>query len=205
MAGAVAVSAAGYRLALRRGRPVLAPRLDVPARRDLDGRLIAGAAIFGLGWGLAASAPARPHHPDGGPTEAVTFVAAMVAGMLLFPPDAAGAIEADGRAGSRGMMPGPLTSGLAAGSGGVVGVILGLAAGRLDPRGPAPDLRGRRVLASRRHRDERPGGLGQRGGQPRPAMAGRDVKWRCAAVFSLAGVLGALVGSAAAKAVDGGA
>lgn len=85
MAGAVAVSAAGYRLARRRGRPLLAPRLDVPTRRDLDARLIAGAAVFGLGWGLAGLCP--------GPaltlltvasTEAATFVAAMVLGMLLF-------------------------------------------------------------------------------------------------------------------------
>lgn len=36
-----------------------------------------------------------------------------------------------------------------------------------------------------------------------PQWRAGNVKWRCAAVFSLAGVLGALVGSAAAKAVDG--
>jgi uncharacterized membrane protein YedE/YeeE len=85
MAGAVAVSAAGYRLARRRGRPVLAPRLDVPARRDLDGRLIAGAAIFGLGWGLAGLCPGPALTLlTVAPAEAVTFVAAMVAGMALF-------------------------------------------------------------------------------------------------------------------------
>lgn len=85
MAGAVAVSAAGYHLTRRRGRPVLAPRLDVPARRDLDARLIAGAAIFGLGWGLAGLCPGPALTiltiP---PAEAVTFVMAIIAGMLLF-------------------------------------------------------------------------------------------------------------------------
>lgn len=85
MAGAVAVSAAGYRVARWRGRPVLAPRLEIPTRRDLDPRLLAGAALFGVGWGLAGLCP--------GPAltlltivpgEALTFVAAMVVGMLLF-------------------------------------------------------------------------------------------------------------------------
>lgn len=85
MAGAVAVSAAGYRLALRRGRPVLAPRFDVPTRRDLDLRLIAGAAIFGLGWGLVGLCPGPALTIlTVAPAEALTFVAAMVAGMLLF-------------------------------------------------------------------------------------------------------------------------
>lgn len=85
MAGAVAVSAAGYRLARRRGRPVLAPKLDIPARRDLDPRLIAGAAIFGLGWGLAGLCPGPALTIlTVAPAEAVTFVTAMVAGMLLF-------------------------------------------------------------------------------------------------------------------------
>ncbi len=85
MAGAVAVSAAGYQLARRRGRPILAPRLDVPARRELDARLIAGAAIFGLGWGLAGLCPGPALTIlTVAPAEAATFVAAMVAGMLLF-------------------------------------------------------------------------------------------------------------------------
>ena len=85
MAGAVAVSAAGYHLTRRRGRPVLAPRLDVPARRDLDARLIAGAAIFGLGWGLVGLCPGPALTIlTIAPTEAVSFVMAMVAGMLLF-------------------------------------------------------------------------------------------------------------------------
>ncbi|MEE7449749.1 hypothetical protein MRF4_19095 [Methylobacterium radiotolerans] len=84
MAGAVTVSAAGYRLARRRGRPILAPRLDVPVRRDLDARLIAGAAIFGLGWGLAGLCPGPALTLlTVAPAEAVTFVTAMVLGMLL--------------------------------------------------------------------------------------------------------------------------
>ncbi|WP_438345766.1 DUF6691 family protein [Methylorubrum populi] len=85
MAGAVAVSATGYFVARRRGRPLLASRLEIPTRRDLDPRLIAGAAVFGLGWGLAGLCPGPALTLlTVAPAQAVTFVAAMVAGMLAF-------------------------------------------------------------------------------------------------------------------------
>src|SRR4051812_15274264 len=57
MGGAVAVSALGTLIAKRRGVPVLAPRLEIPTRRDLDLRLIGGAALFGSGWGLVGLCP----------------------------------------------------------------------------------------------------------------------------------------------------
>ena len=85
MAGAVAVSAAGYLVARRGRRPLLSPRLEIPTRRDLDLRLIAGAAIFGVGWGLAGLCPGPALTIlTVVPAQAATFVAAMVLGMLLF-------------------------------------------------------------------------------------------------------------------------
>ena len=83
MIGALAVTAVGYRFAQARSAPLYAKTFDAPATRNVDARLIAGAIIFGIGWGLAGVCP--------GP--AVTalvslepkmflFVAAMLAGML---------------------------------------------------------------------------------------------------------------------------
>jgi hypothetical protein len=85
MAGAVAVSALGYVVTRRRGRPILAPRLEVPTRRDLDPRLISGAALFGIGWGLVGLCPGPALTAlTFGPWQVVVFVAAMLAGMALF-------------------------------------------------------------------------------------------------------------------------
>ena len=72
-------------MARRRGRPLLASRLEIPTRRDLDPRLIAGAAVFGLGWGLAGLCPGPALTLlTVAPAQAVTFVVAMVVGMLAF-------------------------------------------------------------------------------------------------------------------------
>ena len=85
MAGAVAVSAFGSHVARRRGVPVLAPRLEIPARRDLDPRLIGGAALFGIGWGLVGLCPGPALTAlTFGPWQVFAFAAAMIAGMALF-------------------------------------------------------------------------------------------------------------------------
>ena len=57
MAGAVAVTFAGYRLVWRRPRPVLMRDFDVPAATAIDARLLAGAALFGVGWGIGGFCP----------------------------------------------------------------------------------------------------------------------------------------------------
>jgi len=82
MLGAIAVYAPVYRAAIRRGRPLLAERFDLPTRRDLDARLVAGAALFGVGWGLAGlcPGPALTSLASGEPG-AVVFVGAMLAGL----------------------------------------------------------------------------------------------------------------------------
>lgn len=85
MGGAVVVSALGYLVAKRRGMPVLASRLEIPNRRDLDPRLIGGAALFGIGWGLVGLCPGPALVGlTFGPTEIFVFVAAMIVGMAIF-------------------------------------------------------------------------------------------------------------------------
>src|SRR5215813_9893130 len=57
MAGAVAVTFAGYRIVLRRGPPLFGESFHLPTKRELDFRILAGPAIFGVGWGLAGFCP----------------------------------------------------------------------------------------------------------------------------------------------------
>jgi uncharacterized membrane protein YedE/YeeE len=97
MAGAVAVYGLAFRLIQRRRRPVLEPAFSVPPRRPVDGRLLAGAALFGLGWGAAGycPGPALVSLATGAPPVAV-FVVAMLAGIKLA--DAAPAPTTAGRA-----------------------------------------------------------------------------------------------------------
>jgi len=85
MAGAIAASAAGYAFVKRRGAPILAPKLEVPNRRDLEPRLVTGAALFGIGWGLVGlcPGPALTILPLG-LWQAFVFVAALLTGMVIF-------------------------------------------------------------------------------------------------------------------------
>ena len=84
MVGALAVSVPLFPLVLRQPRPLLAALFSLPSRQDLDGRLMGGAALFGVGWGLAGlcPGPAIAGLITGAPG-ILLFVAAMLAGMGL--------------------------------------------------------------------------------------------------------------------------
>ena len=84
MLGAIAVYAPAYRLALRRGRPMLAPAFDLPTRRNIDGSLLVGALLFGIGWGLAGLCPGPALTSlASGQRAAFLFVAAMLVGIAV--------------------------------------------------------------------------------------------------------------------------
>ena len=57
MVAAVVTTWIGYRVVLRRGRPLLDAHFQLPTARRIDKRLVVGAAIFGAGWGLAGYCP----------------------------------------------------------------------------------------------------------------------------------------------------
>jgi uncharacterized membrane protein YedE/YeeE len=85
MAGAVAVYALAYAVIRRRARPWFEARFHVPVRADIDAPLLAGAAVFGIGWGLGGLCPGPGIvAAAGGSTSALAFVLAMVAGMHLW-------------------------------------------------------------------------------------------------------------------------
>lgn len=83
MAGAVAVSSIGFALAKRRGAPVFAAQSLWPTRKDIDAPLVAGAVLFGIGWGLVGLCPGPALvNLAGLSLPVIAFVAAMAVGML---------------------------------------------------------------------------------------------------------------------------
>ena len=82
MGGAIAVTMPGFWLVIRRNKPFFNDVFHLPSRTDLDTRLITGAAIFGVGWGLGGFCPgpaitALPLAAEG----TLIFVATMLTGM----------------------------------------------------------------------------------------------------------------------------
>lgn len=85
MAGAVLVYMALFRVILRRRRaPLFGVEFHLPTRKDIDLRLVAGSALFGVGWGLGGYCPGPALVSLGaGLLPALVFAAAMAAGMWL--------------------------------------------------------------------------------------------------------------------------
>lgn len=84
MGGALLVTFIGYRFVLQRQAPLLATRFQLPTRTALDAPLLGGAALFGVGWGIAGFCPGGALPALGtGRGDVFLFVAAVIAGMLL--------------------------------------------------------------------------------------------------------------------------
>ncbi|WP_426783656.1 DUF6691 family protein [Pseudomonas atacamensis] len=85
MVGAIATAIGPLTWARRQRKSVLGNPMQLPARKELDRRLVGGSLLFGVGWGIAGICP--------GPAvtilltghwQAMVFVLAMLAGMGLF-------------------------------------------------------------------------------------------------------------------------
>jgi hypothetical protein len=84
MGGAVCVTLVAFQFVLKRERPLLSPSFSLSTSKVIDGRLLIGAAIFGIGWGIYGYCP--------GPAisalvyldvKTLIFVVAMLVGMAL--------------------------------------------------------------------------------------------------------------------------
>jgi len=84
MLGAVGTHAVAYRLIRGRPTPLFADAFQLPARRDIDWRLIGGTALFGVGWGLGGYCPGPAVVSlAAGSLQPLVFVLMMAVGMLL--------------------------------------------------------------------------------------------------------------------------
>ena len=84
MAGAVPITALGYRVLRRRPRTLLEDRFRWPTSRRLDVRLVGGAALIGIGWGMAGYCPGPALAAlSGGAPALLVLVASMFAGWWL--------------------------------------------------------------------------------------------------------------------------
>jgi uncharacterized membrane protein YedE/YeeE len=85
MVGAILVAAIAFRVGGARARTVFGGAIHLPGAKHVDARLVAGSVTFGVGWGLVGYCPGPALASLGvGGWPTLLFVAAMIAGMVLF-------------------------------------------------------------------------------------------------------------------------
>ena len=85
MVGGILIFTPVFHLITKRDRPWLGASFRLPTRTDIDRPLVLGAALFGLGWGIAGYCPGPALASAGsGSTSAIILVASMAAGMKLY-------------------------------------------------------------------------------------------------------------------------
>jgi uncharacterized membrane protein YedE/YeeE len=84
MVGAIGVHFVAHRLIRGRAAPLFDTKFHLPTRREIDLRLVLGAGLFGVGWGLGGFCPGPGLvSAAGGSVGALVFVAGMTLGMLI--------------------------------------------------------------------------------------------------------------------------
>ncbi len=85
MVGAIAVHLTFFQFIVRQKSPLFAEKFGIPTRTDIDGRLVGGAALFGVGWALGGYCPGPGLvSVMSGSANAVAFVLSLTVGMQLF-------------------------------------------------------------------------------------------------------------------------
>ncbi len=84
MIGAIAVAFIPFQWAKRKPETIFHEKITLPENRQIDAKLISGALIFGIGWGLAGICPAPAFTLIGmGYYQATYFILAMFVGVIL--------------------------------------------------------------------------------------------------------------------------
>lgn len=85
MAGAIAVHSIVYHIAKNRKSPLFDTQFYLPTKKQLDKRLLLGAALFGIGWGWAGICPGPGIVSLAtGDLNIIIFILSMITGMIIF-------------------------------------------------------------------------------------------------------------------------
>lgn len=85
MGGAISVGMLGYWIKNKRFSPMIAKEWQVPNLKHIDSKLIVGAGMFGIGWGLSGYCPGPGLTAlTNNPMEGIYFVVSLIAGSALY-------------------------------------------------------------------------------------------------------------------------
>ncbi len=85
MVGAIIIHAIAFHLLMKRNSPLLDSKFYLPTKKEIDKRLVFGAALFGLGWGWAGICPGPGIVSlASGEVHFIVFVVSMITGMLIY-------------------------------------------------------------------------------------------------------------------------
>lgn len=85
MGGGLLVAIVGVQMAKRQQTSWIGTKIELPSKTAINKRLLIGAMLFGIGWGLVGICPGPGIVLLGtGQWQAYVFIPAMIVGMLIF-------------------------------------------------------------------------------------------------------------------------
>jgi len=84
MLSALSVAAIGFFIAKKLNKPMFAARFNWPDKTIIDKRLVIGASLFGIGWGIIGLCPGPAIASLAAPSfELMVFLVSMIMGMAI--------------------------------------------------------------------------------------------------------------------------